>query len=273
MKSNKPAGSFRLFLKSFLISLAVIVPLFLICFRLYGPTGEGEQPVTAGLSELPVVTASRSMLLAVADGDRLLFGAALRMDTEHNCVTLAILPASAFPPSDSSPILRGGGPSSFMDSAYDDLCRSSGIAMEGYACLSLETLEKLIDRLGSFHFNVTQPIRAVTAGGLAEFRLERGYQRITGGTAAAILRYARYLPEEQYLDIAGRLSESALVALLTPAFPDAAFNAFCALTHEMAISLSSVSLRTLHRSLAAVCQNGGTVRLMQPGETLAQLFS
>ena len=41
----------------------------------------------------------------------------------------------------------------------------------------------------------------------------------------------------------------------------------------MALSLSSVSLRTLHRSLAAVCQNGGTVRLMQPGETLAQLFS
>lgn len=285
MKQRSPATGFRLFLKSFFISLLIIIPIYMVLyFTLLNPSSEGES-VGSNYGQLPVYARSQNILLAVCGEDSLpLFAAAIRLDVEENSISVCVIPPSALPETDMSVIYSGGTPSAYMELCVSELSQQYKLAFNGYLALRLSSIENMVDELGRFRHNVTVPITSLGEGGLAEFRLERGFQLLNGGSAAGILWYCRTLPEQQYADIVGRLFESALSEYFSPDFSERAVNALYSVLDNSATDIGAQLTNQLLNAGSAICQNGGKARIVQlpgsydtgrfePSGTLTDYFS
>lgn len=262
MKNNNNSG-LRLFFKSFLISLSVVLPLCLIVYFVY-IGGDDEKPAGFTAENIPVTAESGNLFVAVCDnsGDRLMFAAALRFDTDKNLIVFTVIPASSLPEPSGGVIVRGGTPSSYMDSCISGVSEKYNAPFPFYAALTLSDLGKMLSALGDFRYNVTVPIRADGENGLTEFRLECGDTHVNGDTAAAILKYSSALPEKDYIPVVASLTESALQRFLETGFSENAVNCFYSMNDRIASNLGSYEINRLYRAILVLESNGAAVRYL-----------
>lgn len=247
MKKISYAG--RLFIKSLLISLSVVLPLCLIAYFTYLGR-ESDKPAGITADNIPIIASSGNLLVAVCSdsGDQLFFGAGIRFDTEENRIAFTIFPASALPEPTGSIIVRGGTPSSYMEGCSTAVTQKYRADFQHYVAIKASDLGRLISAIGSFRYNVTVPISAVGQNGLTEFRLDCGDTIVNGDTAAAIIKYSRALPEKDYISVISSLSESALSRFLETGFSENAINSYYTTSDRISSNIGSYFINRLYHA-------------------------
>lgn len=256
--------SYRLFFKSLLISLVVIIPLYLVLFYTLVANRDtpAEQPAANPTADVPISADSATLFVVVTEpsGSEPLLAAALRFDVAQNRVTATVIPVSALPRADTPHISSGGIPSRWMEKAMSLVKGATGVQFSGYLAFTTESLEALVNTAGSFSCNITSPITASDGSGKTIFHIDAGTAKLNGGSAAAVIRYSTALGEQKYCEEMAALLNSALVEYLSHSnFADDCLNWFYGEGSSLATDIGAGLANSLHKTARSAYANRAAV--------------